>query len=262
MRRVIKRSAAWTLALSASLAAGCSHLSLDAFGAADSQPELGDTQVADMQVALGRTLESRGTTGQALPVYQEAVKNDPARADAWVRLAIIANKEGQFVEAAEHFQKALELQPDNPDIHCNLGYSLYLQQRWAEAEQALRRATELKPDHKKAHNNLGLVLGRLGREAESLEAFRQAGCSEADAHLNLAYTLVLSSSWKQARAHYEAALALEPSSEQARKGLEGLNTLAARMGPSGSEPVVQAGGIVPTTAANTGDTAGWASERR
>lgn len=241
MLRVLKRRTAWTSALTVSLTVGCGHLSLDRFGMAGSQPELGTSQVADMQVALGRTLESRGTAGEALPVYQEAVKNDPKRADAWVRLAILANKEGMFVESAEHFQKALELQPDNADIHCNLGYSLYLQQRWAEAEQALRRATELKPDHRKAHNNLGLVLGRQGREEESLAAFRRSGCSEADAHLNLAYTLVLGSSWKQARAHYEAALALEPTSEQARKGLAGLDALAAKAGTSRLQPVVQAG---------------------
>ncbi|HET6574296.1 MAG TPA: tetratricopeptide repeat protein, partial [Fimbriiglobus sp.] len=130
MGRVLDRRAAGALAVAVSLAAGCSHLSLGRFGAAESQPKLGNAQVADMQVALGRTLENRGTVGQALPVYERAVQNDPARADARVRLAVAANKEGMFVEAAEHFQKALELQPDNPDIHCDLGYSLYLQQRW------------------------------------------------------------------------------------------------------------------------------------
>ncbi len=216
-------------------AVGCRHTSRTA--ATDSAPEpavtLGDSQVADVQVALGRTMESRGQSRQAIPLYAEAVRKDPRRADGWVRLAVNSDKEGMFSESAEYYQKALALEPDNADTYCNLGYSLYLQQRLPEAEAALQRAVELRPDHKRARNNLGLVLARAGRGADAMTAFRQAGCTQADAHANLAYALTLQGQLPEARAQYEQALALDANSASARKGLGELAALA----PMAAEPV-------------------------
>jgi Tfp pilus assembly protein PilF len=247
MARYRARRLAGMTVLALALLAGCRHASPKGANpvAWDTSPtaSLGDSQVADVQVALARTLESRGAVAQALPVYQEAVKKDPRRADAWARLAILSDKEGRFAESAEYYKRALELQPDNPDVLCNLGYSLYLQQRWAEAEETLRRAAALRPDHPKTLNNLGLVLGRQGREADALTTFRQSGCSQADAHLNLAYALALSQSPHQARAQYQAALAIEPSSEAARKGLTALNAVAAKLEATVPQSVVPAGAV-------------------
>jgi Flp pilus assembly protein TadD len=222
------------VALAVFVAVGCRHGSKAPEGDAGHEPavSLGNSQVADVQVALARTLEARGQSREAIPVYAEAVKNDPRRADGWVRLAVNSDKEGMFTESAEYYQKALALDPANPDTYCNLGYSLYLQQRLPEAEAALRRAIELKPDHQRAANNLGLVLARSGRDAESLEAFRRAGCPPADAHANLAYGLTLNGSLPAAREHYERALAIDTTSAPAKKGL---NELAA-VAPKFNEP--------------------------
>src|ERR1700752_2467487 len=88
-----------------------------------------------------------------------------------------------------------------------------------EAEAALGRAIELKPDHQRAQNNLGMVLARSGRGAEALDAFRRAGCTQADAHANLAYGLTLNGSLPDAREQYERALAADSNSTAARKGL-------------------------------------------
>ena len=186
------------------------------------------SQAADVQVAMGRALEKRGATEQAQTVYLEALKHDPSRADACARLAVLYDRQGKFKESEEVYRKALSAMPDNADLLTNRGYSLYLQSRWEEAEAALRHALALAPDHRRAHNNLGLVLAQLGRDEDALASFRSAGCTEADAHVNLAFVFTLRRRWPEARGHYERALALEPASAPARVGLRQLDDLVAK----------------------------------
>lgn len=186
-----------------------------------------DRQAADVQVALGRTYEKHGRPDLAVAAYTDAVKRDPKRTDAYVRLAILNDREGKFKESAELYRKALQTSPGNADIFCDMGYSMYLQRRWAEAEMNLRQALALKPDHARAHNNLGLVLAHTDRAEEALAQFRKAG-TEAEAHLNLAFALTLDQHWDEARAQYELALAANPSLEQAKNGLRELDNLVAK----------------------------------
>jgi Tfp pilus assembly protein PilF len=186
-------------------------------------------QVADVQIAYARTLEKRGETGEALTSYTEALKQDPNRADALDRLAVLHDRQGKFEEAERLHRQAVAAQPRNADIQCNWGYSLYLQGRWAEAEGSLRQALAADPGHGRAHNNLGLVLAHAGRQEEALAEFRRGGCSEAQAHSNLAFGLTLEGCWPEARQHYEAALTADPSSEPAKKGLRELQAVVAKI---------------------------------
>jgi Flp pilus assembly protein TadD len=93
---------------------------------------------------------------------------------------------------------------------------------------SLRRAIDLDPGNQRAHNNLGLTLARSGRAEEALAEFRRAGCNVAGAQTNLALTLTLEGSWEEARAHYHQALALDPTSSAAKKGLQDLDSLVAK----------------------------------
>jgi Tfp pilus assembly protein PilF len=235
------------IGLGLALLAGCRHHPRTAPGPfPDPVPEpraqLTAPQVADVQTALGQTLERRGDVGPAARAYEAALQADPARADVGLRLAALKDQQGQFTESADLYQRAVEQQPHNPDVYCNLGYSRYLQHRWGEAEQALRQAIALKADHRRAHNNLGLVLARAGRKEEALAEFRRAGCTEADAQINLAYALSLNAAWPDATRHYERALALQPDSAAARDGLAAVKTLSAKLQ---THPSWQAAGGAP-----------------
>src|SRR5262249_56804428 len=121
---------------------------------------------------------------------------------------------------------------------------LYLQRRWEEAEAALRHALALEPGHSRAHNNLGLVLAQAGRPEDALASFRSAGCTEADAHVNLAFVLTLQRRWDEARGYYERALALEPASAPARTGLRQLDTLVAKA--AAASPLARVAAPVPS----------------
>src|SRR5262245_31005529 len=74
-------------------------------GAAEQGPKLTSRQAADVQVALGRSLEMRGDSEQAMAVYREAVRRDPSRADAYMRMAILCDQQGKFEESAGLYRK-------------------------------------------------------------------------------------------------------------------------------------------------------------
>jgi Tfp pilus assembly protein PilF len=209
-----------------------------AAGLAEAPPRVGPRQAADVNVALGRSLEKQGEIPAAVNAYLDAAKRDPQRADAYLRLAVLYDRQGRFKESTEWYRKALRASPGNADVYADMGYSLYLQSRFAEAEMNLRQAVALKPEQPRVHNNLGLVLARTDRPEEALAHFRKAG-TESDAHVNLALAYALDQRWGEARREYEAALEANPASEAGRRGLQQMNALAARTSPPAA-PVAEA----------------------
>ena len=118
-----------------------------------------------------------------------------------------------------------------------MGYSLYLQRRWAEAEMNLRQAIALDNKHSRAHNNLALVLAQNSRLNDALSEFHKGGSNRATAHANLAFVLTMERRWEEARAQYQLALAADPSSTELKTRLEQLDTLAAKLNPTGYKVV-------------------------
>jgi Flp pilus assembly protein TadD len=192
-------------------------------------PKLSPAQTADVKIAYARTLEQQGAHERAMAIYVDALKLDPSRADAFGRLAVLYDQQGKSKEAADMYNKALAADPKNPDLHCNLGYSYYLRSDWTKAEASLRQALALAPNHSRAHNNLGMVLAHTGHCNEALAEFRRAGCSQADADVNLGFALTLEQRLPEAHACYEHALAADPSSAAAKKGLQELDRIMLKM---------------------------------
>src|SRR5579884_94310 len=158
-----------TVALGAALLAGCNNLNHSperqtALLEDNSAPaRVTSHEAANVEVALGRTLENRGANEQAMTAYKEALHRDPHCVEAYVRLGILYDLQGNGKESFKCYRQALKERPGDADIFCNMGYSFYLQRRWAEAEMNLRQALALKPEHQRAHTNLGLVLARTER---------------------------------------------------------------------------------------------------
>ncbi|MFO0841659.1 MAG: tetratricopeptide repeat protein [Gemmataceae bacterium] len=257
-RNTFARAGAFGLAVGAACFLGCRHPGgpvRNGLPVAGDIPrtELTARQTADLQVAYARSLEKRGEMDQAMTRYQEAVKQDPERGDAWLRLAILHDRAGKATESAEMYRKAIALRPGDPEIFCDVGYSFYLQQRWAEAEMNLRQALALRPDHPRARNNLGLLLARTGRDGEALAEFRKAGCAETDAHANVAFALTLERRWPEARQHYGQALAADPTSKVARGGLASLEVVLAKATSGPAEPSARPDGGVTQASYRTAD---------
>jgi Tfp pilus assembly protein PilF len=228
----LRRGAA-VLALCAVGLGGCELLpKAPTAGPAPVPPEpaaqVGPHEAADVKAEFARVLEKRGDTSAAMSAYLDAHNQDPDNLEALLGLARLLDVQGRFAESKDYYKKAEAAHPKNTKVACNYGYSLYLQGRYGEAEAALRQALVRQPENAPAHTNLGLVLARTGRSADAMTEFRRAGCDEADAHVNLAFALTLQKSWTAARAEYQAALAADPSSAAAKKGLHDLETVMAK----------------------------------
>ena len=178
---------------------------------------------------MGRTAELEGDLDTAMAAYNEALKNDPHRADANQRLAVVHDRMGEFRESAAYYAKALAAAPGDAEIFCDKGYSLYLQRRWAEADVCLRQAIALKPRLARAHNNLGLLLARDGKVDEALAEFRAAGLRPAEAHQNVAFVMSTERRWDEARRQYELAIAANPASTTARERLAELGKVSEKL---------------------------------
>src|SRR6266568_4982221 len=96
--------------LGLALAAGCQQSprrDAVARDAAEPALHLGASQAADVQIAFARTLEKRGDEERARTTYAEALKQDPKRTDALVRLAVLSDRQGRFKESEELYRRAL-----------------------------------------------------------------------------------------------------------------------------------------------------------
>jgi len=181
---------------------------------------LSNQQVADMNLALGRTLEQQKEYERALDAYAKAAELDPKLAAAAWRQGVVCDKQGRTRESEAFYKQALKLSPRDPDLLCDFGYSLYLQRRWAEAEEQFGKALAEAPRHPRAHCNLGLVLAQTDRTSEALAQFQQAGCDRAAAQSNLGLVLAMNNRLPEAKTAYATALAAQPKSKAARRGME------------------------------------------
>ncbi len=199
-------------------------------------PALSSEQKAEVQIALGRSLEQEGDTPEAIKVYKAIIANDkrrffrksPTLAEANYRLALLYDKRGDYAESAQYFTAALKLRPRDPELLCDLGYSCYAQHRWADAEIHYREALAVDPEMRRAHNNLGMLLARVGQHDAARNEFLLAGCSEAQSHTNHAYACLLNEQWLDAQMHFELALAAEPNLDSAKQGLATLQNVQAQ----------------------------------
>jgi Tfp pilus assembly protein PilF len=237
--------------LAALAAAGCIRTArpeLASRPAEEPTPQLGTKQAADIQIALARSNEMCGDTALARETYEAALKQDPSRGDAWARLAVLYDQEGRFADSAQCYKKAKANHADDTALACNQGYGLYLQRRWAEAEECLRHAIALDAGNARAHNNLGLVFARNGRAADALDEFARAGCSPCEARVNLALALAVEGDLAEAATHYREALAADPSSTLAQKGLHTVNDILTRQrGAAEAKPEIGRAVDLPQT---------------
>jgi len=207
------------------------------------QPKLTKKQTADVQISLGRTCESQGRFDEARSAYVEALKKDPKRADAELRLAILDDRKGDNAGADRHFARALKLRPKDPEILCDQGYSLYLRRRWADAESSLKRALAVDPSHARSHSNLALVLARQGDNPGALTEFARAGCDPSDARSNLGLVLALEGRFEESKREYALALAAKPASSRAKEGLQA--TSVALKGGNDPRTIAASGKAAP-----------------
>ena len=175
------------------------------------------------------------------------IKEQFLDAYSFLRAGMANERTGNYPGAVRAYRRGLEVEPENVELLNSLGFSLFQQGKSDEAIIALEKALEVDPQHSKAHNNmalasidlgeleiaeahyreslaiepqpaiyndLGFVMERQGLPDEAVEFYRKAielDPKSASAHANLAGTLARAGRFADSERHFEAALAIEPS---------------------------------------------------
>lgn len=128
----------------------------------------------------GREFYRHDQDTQAAEAFEQAVKLDPALAEAHFRLGLTNDVLGNEKEAFESYKKAVEAykkylaKPENskdPEAHYNLGQTYAGLHLYSEAVKEYRQATRMKADDAAIHYDLGRALMKMAQYDEAAEAF-------------------------------------------------------------------------------------------
>lgn len=141
---------------------------------------------ADFLLDIGHRDYKEGALDAAAAHFAEAIRRNPAMAEAYNGLGVIARRGGDLDRAIAFYEQAASLDSVNAYAFINLG-NLYDDRGVPERAVAYyRKAIALQPNAAEAYFNLGVTYARTGDAARSLEAVRQAarlGMGDAQAYL-------------------------------------------------------------------------------
>jgi len=112
------------------------------------------------QNAVGALLVESGRVDEAVPHLIEAVRIEPAFAEAHSNLGAALARRGQLNDAMSHYREALRLSPDLAQAHNNLGLALARTGDVDGAVREIREAVRLAPDRQDFRYNLDVLLRR------------------------------------------------------------------------------------------------------
>jgi protein O-GlcNAc transferase len=171
---------------------------------------------------LGRLLKNAGDIAGAIEAYRDALKLNPAFAEAHNNLGVALRAVGRLDEANEAFGNAIRIRPEFAEAYNNLGNGLIAAKNFEEAAEKCRRAVSLRPGYAEALNNLGIALREVGQFNESAAALRealQARPEYAEAHNNLGNSLRSLGRSADAISRYRRAVGINPKYAEAWNNL-------------------------------------------
>lgn len=171
--------------------------------------------------ALGKG-NSRADIDEGVADFEDAIKQDPTFAPAYVGLAnahselasvfIGAPPELERAKAMNAARKALELDPELAEAHDLLAYMYQGYWQWAESEREYRRALELNPNDATAHDGLAHWLLSHGRTEEALAWIRRGREIDpvAVSGTGIGWILFQSRRYEEAMQELRSVLAVRP----------------------------------------------------
>ncbi|MBI3775686.1 MAG: tetratricopeptide repeat protein [Gammaproteobacteria bacterium] len=182
------------------------------------------TSVSDSTPSLQTALhlQQSGNLGAAEKMYHVVLQANPACADAWHLLGLIALQRGEYELAIEFINSALHLNPQHAVYHFNLGHVYKRHGALQHAAVSYRTALAIRPDDSDALNNLGGVLLALDEVTEALHCFTQAlqlTPHDAQLHCNSGHALLAAGQLDAARRAFHAALNVDETYAPAHHAL-------------------------------------------
>ncbi|MGA2097127.1 MAG: protein kinase [Candidatus Acidiferrum sp.] len=146
-----------------------------------------DSQLPEVQLAIGNLDNRTGAYKEALTAFQRVLQIDPANVDAYLGSGGAYNSLGQAVEAEQSFRHAIDISRACWSCYNLLGNFLYGQARYKEAAQAWQKVIELTPDNVWGYMNVSaayLALGQFQLASDYLHRALQLSPNDADLYSN------------------------------------------------------------------------------
>jgi tetratricopeptide (TPR) repeat protein len=162
---------------------------------------------------------------QAIPLFERAVKLDPAFAAAWAQLsqthsylAFNTDPSPNRIELAKHaVAMAKEIDPDGLEVRLAQAYYTYrCLGSYASAEQQLREILGKFPNNVDALVTMGLVMRRTGKLSQAIETFKNAldlNPQEVRLHWWIGETYRAMRKYAEANASLDQAVSMAPDQE-------------------------------------------------
>ncbi|HVC36958.1 MAG TPA: tetratricopeptide repeat protein [Gammaproteobacteria bacterium] len=186
---------------------------------------------AEYQANKGLVNYDTASWKAAIPLYRQAVQQDPNFALAWARLSYNESQLAWFGGGGENVQqlnqqaradaeRALQLQPKLSAAHLALGYTEY----WGRGDYAaalsdFTAALKLKPNDADALSAQAYVERRQGRFDDAIASFQKSLTldprNSATAY-ELGFAYMLASRYADAENAFQRALALDPDNRNAK----------------------------------------------
>jgi tetratricopeptide (TPR) repeat protein len=165
--------------------------------------------------------QERGKHQEAISEFGKVLFIDSSHVKAYNGKGISHDRLGEYEQAEESYRLALSLDPKLDYVWNNLGYSYVLRGEYVEAVVAFRKALDLNEKEGRIRNNLAMAYAMTGDYEKASREFEQVGGADRSyPHLKMASVYYEKAMFRNAVDSYRAALALNPSSDAAKKGLE------------------------------------------
>ncbi len=176
---------------------------------------------------LGLLATQEGKTSEAIPSFQEALRQNPDHFIALINLGNAYRQLRQWQEARDILNRALALKADDPEANYALGMVFAQTDDTVQAFEYLRKALKARPSYPEALNNLGVLYLRSQCRDEAVASFQECIRVAPDfdqSYLNLARVHALEGDAAKARAILLELLKRHPGHPQAQTALEQLQT--------------------------------------
>ena len=137
------------------------------------------------QLSEAEVLLREGRIAEAKSKIQEELEQNPADAQAYDLLGVLAVNEKDYPGALEAFQRALQLDPGSARTRNNIGNVYVAQGKLDLAEQEFRTVLRHAPANRDANYNLGLVLLAQGSPGKAILHFQRVRPANLETKFNL-----------------------------------------------------------------------------
>ena len=128
----------------------------------------------------GMVQSAAGTYQDAIESYRQALRFEPAMAQAWAGIGFALAKLEAFEDAAEAYGAALSIDPSQGRLHQDLGVVRLRQRRYEDAVRELRAAASHAPADAGLVSNLAVALFQSGAVSEAAAAYAELRALDPD----------------------------------------------------------------------------------